>query len=96
MDRTVRKDGKESKRSAVQEMGSRFSFLQYDDRQPYRCESPYTVAMCARKKRRKSEKEKEEKKQEEKEEEKEEEVEGEEEDEDGSDRSAQWAERKGW
>lgn len=63
--------------------------MPYGDRQPYRCESPYTVAMC---KRRKSENEKEEEKQEEKEEE--EEVE-EEEDEDRSDRSAQWAGRKG-
>ncbi|KYN32525.1 hypothetical protein ALC56_13383 [Trachymyrmex septentrionalis] len=75
-------------------MGSRFSFLPYGDRQPYRCESPYTVAMC---KRRKSEKEKEDEKQEEKEEEEEEEEveEEEEDDEDGSHRSTQWVGRKG-
>lgn len=80
MDRTERKDGKESKRSAAHEMGSRFSFLPHGDRQSYRCESPYTVA----KGRRKGEKGGEEEKQEKKEQEEEEE---EDEDEDGSDRA---------
>lgn len=47
---TERKDGKESKRSAAHEMGSRFSFLPCGDRQPYRRESPYTAAMCKRRK----------------------------------------------
>lgn len=64
-------------------MGSRFSFLPYGDRQPYRCESPYTAAIC---KRRKSEKG-EEIEEQEKEEEEEEEEEGEDEDEDGSARA---------
>lgn len=31
-------------------MGSRFNFLPYGDRQPYRCESPYTAAVCKRRK----------------------------------------------
>lgn len=50
VDRTERKDGKESKRSTAHEMGSRFCFLPCGDRQPYRRESPYTAAMCKRRK----------------------------------------------
>lgn len=38
-------------------MGSRFSFLPYGDRQPYRCESPYTAAVCKGRKGEKREEE---------------------------------------